>query len=156
MKLGLYGKYIIAKADGSELDPKAKYFVLRYDKDEHAKIALKAYAESIQPHNAALADALRSELSHRAHFKATEHAGVDNLSSCIRGCFGVGSPPMTIADIRERLSALRIFATKDQIASAVSKMVSRSHMVIARKGIGRGTLTQYALWPAPLGEEVAK
>jgi hypothetical protein len=28
---GLFGKYLIKKADGSELDPEAQYFVIRYD-----------------------------------------------------------------------------------------------------------------------------
>lgn len=44
---GLYTKYIIEKADGSPVDPNAKYFVLRIDTDCHARIALSAYAESI-------------------------------------------------------------------------------------------------------------
>lgn len=43
-KRGLYGKYIIFKADGSEGDPEAKYFVLRVDTDKHARKALLAYA----------------------------------------------------------------------------------------------------------------
>ena len=30
---GLYNKFIISKADGSPIDPKAKYIVLRYDAD---------------------------------------------------------------------------------------------------------------------------
>lgn len=31
---GLYGKYLIQHADGHPMDPNAKYFVLRYDKDD--------------------------------------------------------------------------------------------------------------------------
>ncbi len=44
---GLYGKYIIEKANGEPLDPEAKYFVLRYDKgtkDSAAKEAMWRYA----------------------------------------------------------------------------------------------------------------
>ena len=54
-KRGLYGKYIISKADGSEVDPKAKYFVLRADTDKHARKALLAYAESVREDNPTLA-----------------------------------------------------------------------------------------------------
>lgn len=32
----LYDKYIVTKADGSPMEPEAKYFVLRYDNDPHA------------------------------------------------------------------------------------------------------------------------
>ena len=42
---GLFGKYIIAKADGSEVDPAARYFVLRLDTDTHARRAALLYAE---------------------------------------------------------------------------------------------------------------
>ena len=52
---GLHNKYIIAKADGSEIDPKAKYMVLRYDKaqadieNKHAALdALYMYAWRIK------------------------------------------------------------------------------------------------------------
>lgn len=44
---GLFGKYIIQKANGEPIDPEAKYFVLRYDKaskDYHAKEILFEYA----------------------------------------------------------------------------------------------------------------
>lgn len=43
-----YEKYHIEKADGSPCDPNAKYFVLRFDKDPYARIALSAYAKAIQ------------------------------------------------------------------------------------------------------------
>lgn len=44
----LYGKYHIAKADGSPIDPNAKYFVLRIDTDQAAREALKTYANYIE------------------------------------------------------------------------------------------------------------
>lgn len=54
-KKGLYGKYIISKSDGSEVDPKAQYFVLRLDenqKDENhlraCRKAIKIYAKEIE------------------------------------------------------------------------------------------------------------
>lgn len=43
-KSGLYGKYIIQKADGSTVDPKADYFILRLDTDPYARIAALEYA----------------------------------------------------------------------------------------------------------------
>lgn len=39
---GLKNKYIISKADGTPIDPKAKYFVLRYDQHMKDKVFLRA------------------------------------------------------------------------------------------------------------------
>jgi len=47
-KRGWYGKYIIEKADGSQIDVGAEYFVLRIDKDPAARIAARAYAEAVK------------------------------------------------------------------------------------------------------------
>lgn len=58
MKEGLFGKYIISKADGSDVDSNARCFVLRYDTDPHAKEAVHAYADSIQNDNPELAQDL--------------------------------------------------------------------------------------------------
>ena len=41
---GLYGKYHIAKADGSPVDPEADYFVLRLDTDPVARRAAREYS----------------------------------------------------------------------------------------------------------------
>lgn len=50
---GLYAKYNVTKADdGSVVDG---CFVLRPDRDPHARVALQAYAESCQEENPALA-----------------------------------------------------------------------------------------------------
>jgi hypothetical protein len=38
-------KYIVSKADGSPVDPKAQYLVLRLDTDPHAVVAALAYAK---------------------------------------------------------------------------------------------------------------
>ena len=48
-------KYIVAKADGSPVDPKAVYFVLRLDTDPHARVAAAAYAASVKATNPTLA-----------------------------------------------------------------------------------------------------
>jgi hypothetical protein len=48
-------KYIIQKTDGTQVDPEAWYFVLRIDKDLHAKVAALAYAKSVAKVNIRLA-----------------------------------------------------------------------------------------------------
>lgn len=53
---GIYGKYIIRKADGSDVDPEACYFVLRLDTDEAARKAARQYARSVRRKNSELAD----------------------------------------------------------------------------------------------------
>lgn len=62
MMAGLYGKYKIEKTDGHTIDPDAKYFVLRYDTDPHARVALEAYANSIWTKNYLLAIEIMAEL----------------------------------------------------------------------------------------------
>lgn len=59
---GLKTKYIIQKTNGNPVDPEAKYFVLRYDKDPHAKWALECYAESVQEDNPELARDIRKSI----------------------------------------------------------------------------------------------
>lgn len=43
---GVYGKYILKKANGADVDPGAVYFTLRLDTDVHARAAIRAYIES--------------------------------------------------------------------------------------------------------------
>lgn len=43
--VGLFSKYTVTKTDGSPVDPNAKYFVLRLDKDPAAIEALLTYAD---------------------------------------------------------------------------------------------------------------
>lgn len=57
---GWYLKYIISKADGSPMEPKADYFVLRLDKDPAARKAALAYADATN--NLALAEDLRARV----------------------------------------------------------------------------------------------
>ena len=51
-------KYIIKKSDGSPMSPEAWYFVLRIDKDPHARAAAMTYAASVGPENPKLAGEL--------------------------------------------------------------------------------------------------
>ena len=55
-KRGVYGKYVIEKADGSPVDPEACYFVLRLDTDPAARKAAAQYARSVRRKNAVFAD----------------------------------------------------------------------------------------------------
>lgn len=55
---GLYSKYKVEKTDGSPIDDEAEYFVLRVDKDPHARAAIRAYARSIKKDNPELAESL--------------------------------------------------------------------------------------------------
>lgn len=67
---GLYGKYLIAKANGMPIEPKADYFILRLDTDKAARIAALVYAELIDEINHSLALDLRNRIAkHSAHVK---------------------------------------------------------------------------------------
>lgn len=59
MTQGLFEKYVVSKADGSEVDPEAMYFVLRVDTDPAARAAAMAYADACAPVNGILARDLR-------------------------------------------------------------------------------------------------
>lgn len=52
---GLYGKYKIKRADGTAILPEARYFILRYDNDRCARVALMIYAEKVADRNRLLA-----------------------------------------------------------------------------------------------------
>jgi len=59
---GWFLKYIIRKADGTPIDPNADYFVLRLDKDEHARKAALAYADSVETENPVFAADIRAKI----------------------------------------------------------------------------------------------
>ena len=61
-KTGLYHKYIITKTDGTPTDTGASYFPLRLDKDHHARVAARAYAESVREENLLLCNDLHEEI----------------------------------------------------------------------------------------------
>lgn len=87
---GLYGKYMIARTDGSS-EPGGKhqdcqYFVLDLDHDKHAKAAIEAYANSCAEEFPALAKDLRKMLQppHRCGCRSAGHEG---------GCVVLYEPP---------------------------------------------------------------
>lgn len=59
---GLFTKYVVSKANGEPVDPKADYFVLRLDTDESARSAARLYAEDIKDRLPALAEELIDKL----------------------------------------------------------------------------------------------
>jgi hypothetical protein len=62
----LFDKYTVKKNVG-ETDPNAKYFVLRVDKDPHARVALVAYIESVRPEEPEFASQLVEWLTAAEH-----------------------------------------------------------------------------------------
>lgn len=66
---GLYGRYVIAKSDGTPIDPRARYFVLRLDEygddQEHVaacRAAAHEWCDKSPPHLKQVADDLRATL----------------------------------------------------------------------------------------------
>lgn len=59
---GLFGKYVIEKADGSPVDRKALYFTLRLDTDPFARLAVRRYAEACREERPELARDLEKVL----------------------------------------------------------------------------------------------
>lgn len=76
-KSRLRGKYLITKADGSEVAPEADYFVLRLDKDPAARTAALAYAETVRPTAPLLADDLLRKV---ATYEQTTRSGINDTT----------------------------------------------------------------------------
>ena len=83
-KQGLYQKYEIKKTDGSPVDPKAEYFVLRLDTDKHAISAVAAYARSVHEDNPQFADELIAWVLDvvKTHYSDTTiHIDIDHMET---------------------------------------------------------------------------
>ncbi len=62
---GWKNKYFIQKRGKHGLRPvakRAKYFVLRFDKDPHARVAMAAYADSVESVNPKFAEDIRKKI----------------------------------------------------------------------------------------------
>jgi len=81
LKGGLKEKYIIKKSNGKALDFDADYFVLRIDKDPHARVALQAYAESIKEDNPEFYTDLKEKLKEYDHTYIPMLLTIEDLSS---------------------------------------------------------------------------
>ncbi len=61
-KGGWRKKYIIRKASGNRIARRARYFVLRFDIDPHARVAMAAYADSVESINPKFAEDIRKKI----------------------------------------------------------------------------------------------
>jgi len=62
---GFYQKYKVEYADGSPIDPRAQYLVLRLDAGEYlsaCRAGAAAFAEAVEPQNPKLAQGVRDLL----------------------------------------------------------------------------------------------
>lgn len=60
---GFEDRFRVVRIDGKACRPEARYIVLDYATDEHAKAAVLAYADSVECDNKAFADDLRNAVS---------------------------------------------------------------------------------------------
>jgi len=98
LKGGWKRKYVIAKANGKPLDPKAKYFVLRYDSDgdPNARAAMRAYAVNVQAVNPKLASDILDRVAREEkkflcpRCKGSGSANEGRCSKACRACGGTG------------------------------------------------------------------
>lgn len=61
---GFEPRFIVRRADGKPCRPEARYIVLDYAGDPHARVALAEYAVSIEPENPQLAADLLDAMKH--------------------------------------------------------------------------------------------
>lgn len=82
------------QGDGEEyqikvkVDPEAKYFVLRYDKDPNAVVAMQAYADSVEAVNPEFANDIRAKLADKDTTPGLVKKGVctqERLDSMVAG-----------------------------------------------------------------------
>ena len=59
---GWVHKYIVKLRSGRRKDRNAKYFVLRFDRDPHARVAMAAYADSVESVNPEFAEDIRKKI----------------------------------------------------------------------------------------------
>lgn len=67
---GFEPRFIVTRTDGKPCRPEARYLVLDYAGDPHARRAIEVYASSIANENPALADDLRAALANPAAWPA--------------------------------------------------------------------------------------
>lgn len=104
---GFEQKYHIAKADGTPVKDEARYFVLRYDKDPNAVVAMSAYAKNMIGKNSRFA----SDLFRVLFIHAQEHNLIDQWAEACHSLLYRGKFPQearlqaNMADkLTERLS----------------------------------------------------
>ena len=88
-KPGLYNKFKIEKTDGTPIDEDAEYFVLNIAHDQHAAVAIYAYALSVREENAQLAYDLLSYFSEHWGEDDSWSKGADELIDLLERYDGV-------------------------------------------------------------------
>lgn len=67
----MINKYVVRRVDGTQIDPKAKYFVLRYDIGAEDAVAAQAamleFARNLPSEKASLADRVEESLRRVHH-----------------------------------------------------------------------------------------
>lgn len=71
---GFEARFNVTRTDGKACRPEARYLVLDYAGDPHAKAAITAYADSIETDNPAMAADLRQALVTPDKFPAQHSA----------------------------------------------------------------------------------
>ena len=77
---GFFDKYHVIKING-DTDPDAEYFVLRLDKDPHARIAAYHYALSIREENPNLAFDLQIKIQKYDKERTNDNTGCNKESN---------------------------------------------------------------------------
>lgn len=67
---GFEDRFRVTRTDGKDIRNSARYLVLNYAEDPHAKAAIEAYAASIEGENSAMAADLRECLTNPSKFPA--------------------------------------------------------------------------------------
>jgi hypothetical protein len=67
---GFEDRFRVTRTDGKPVRPEARYLVLDYANDPHARAAVAAYADSIETENAQMAADLRDALVNPADWPA--------------------------------------------------------------------------------------
>lgn len=73
---GFEPRFIVTRTDGKPCRTEARYLVLDYAGDPHARVAVAAYASSIEHENPQMAADLRAALQSPADWPA-QHANAD-------------------------------------------------------------------------------
>lgn len=76
---GLEPRYKLEKTNGEAMDADAKYFILRYDKDPHAQVAILAYAKSVENENPQLSRDLIKEVDLFMQLRQQEIEVIGNI-----------------------------------------------------------------------------
>jgi hypothetical protein len=65
---GFEDRFRVTRTDAKAINPDARYLVLNYAQDPHAKAAIATYADSIEGENPAMAADLRRALTNPEEF----------------------------------------------------------------------------------------